>query len=485
MKNIVIDIGASSFRVMLCDYDGKTLSLSECARDKTPTVYSGGFLRWDMSKMGEAIVSAVRSLLSLHDDIDSVGICSFGVDYVYLDGDGKLVDEPISYRDEGNAKYAKMALQTLDQRTIYGHTGIQFLPFNTAFQLYRDKLIGRHGQRMLLISDYIAYLLCGESTNELTGLSTGALLDKDTLKPSKAILDGLGIDGSIFQRIVRPGETIGWVSGDILPPGSNRRVPVIAVNSHDTSSAVTALHIHGGSTAFLSCGSWALFGVKSDNFDVGDEAMEANFTNELMDDGVCFLKNINGMYLINQIYKAMKDIDASLRFPSSVSSFSKEDDTDVLLDVNDPLFANPIGILGKLHDYLEKTGQRRGDLTFVKLLNSFYRSLCLAVREEKEKLEAITGQRIERICLVGGASAVPVVVDYLASALGCEVLIGPKEATAMGNAMLQISALTGERMDSLREKASDGMAGKPPNAGLMKRFDDDYMRLRRLMEEKA
>ena len=146
MKNIVIDIGASSFRVMLCDYDGKTLSLSECSRDKTPTVYSGGFLRWDMSKMGEAIVSAVRSLLSLHDDIDSVGVCSFGVDYVYLDGDGKLVDEPISYRDEGNAKYAKMALQALDQRTIYGHTGIQFLPFNTAFQLYRDKLIGRHGQ---------------------------------------------------------------------------------------------------------------------------------------------------------------------------------------------------------------------------------------------------------------------------------------------------------------------------------------------------
>ena len=449
MKNIVIDIGASSFRVMLSDYDGKTLSLSECARDKTPTVYSGGFLRWDMSKTGEAIVSAVRSLLSQHDDIDSVGICSFGVDYVYLDGDGKLVDEPISYRDEGNAKYAKMALQAMHQRTIYGHTGIQFLPFNTAFQLYRDKLIGRHGQRMLLISDYIAYLLCGESTNELTGLSTGALLDKDTLKPSEAIIEGLGIDGSIFQRIVRPGETIGCVSDGILPPGSNRRLPVIAVNSHDTSSAVTALHIHGGSTAFLSCGSWALFGV------------------------------------INQIYKAMKDIDASLRFPSSVSSFSKEDDTDVLLDVNDPLFANPIGILGKLHDYLEKTGQRRGDLTFVKLLNSFYRSLCLAVREEKEKLEAITGQRIERICLVGGASAVPVFVDYLASALRCEVLIGPKEATAMGNAMLQISALTGEGMDSLREKASDGMAGKPPNAGLMKRFDDDYMRLRRLMEEKA
>ena len=359
MRNIVIDIGASSYRVMLCFADQGKVSLFEIARRKTPLKEQDGFLRWDIRSMGEHIKEEVGKLLSHDHGIDSIGICSFGVDYAYLDESGDLLDLPISYRDEKNALYAKKALEILPQKEIYAHTGIQYLPFNTLFQLYRDKQLGRSG-RLLMISDYIAYLLSGELSNELTGLSTGALIDKDTLFLSDDVLSPLGIDKGIFCPIKRPGEVIGYLKKEF----GDRAIPIIAVNSHDTSSAVSALHIEGDDSAFLSCGSWALLGVKKPSFDVSLKAMEANFTNELMDDGICFLRNINGMYLINQVFWALKEKDKRLRFPASIPFFAPADDTDILIDVDDPLLQSPVGILDKLSEYLEATGQRDDSLTF-------------------------------------------------------------------------------------------------------------------------
>lgn len=479
MRNIVIDIGASSYRVMLCFFDKERASLFEIARRKTPLKEVDGFLRWDLRAMGEHIKEEVKKLLSHDGGIDSLGICSFGVDYAYLDEGGDLLDLPISYRDEKNALCAEKALAIVPQEEIYRLTGIQYLPFNTLFQLYRDKSLGRKG-KLLMISDYIAYLLCGTLSNELTGLSTGALIDKDTLSISDGLLFPLGIDKGIFCPIKRPGEVIGYLKKEFGP----RRIPVIAVNSHDTSSAVSALSLQGEGSAFLSCGSWALLGMKKPSFNVLDKAREANFTNELMDDGVCFLKNINGMYLINQIFRALKEKDRRLRFPASISHFLPEDDTDILLDVDDPAFQSPLGILDKLSAYLKETGQSEEGLTFVKLLNAFYRSLALRIREEKEKLEAIEGKRITRLYLVGGASRVPVFVDYLSSATKAEVAIGPSEATALGNALIQIRALTGITMGELREKEAQGYGLRAPNIGMVDRFDRDYQRFIKLKEKR-
>lgn len=479
MRNIVIDIGASSYRVMLCFFDKGRASLFEIARRKTPLKEVDGFLRWDLRAMGEHIKEEVKKLLSHDSGIDCLGICSFGVDYAYLDEDGELLDLPISYRDEKNALYAEKALKAIPQKEIYAITGIQYLPFNTLFQLYRDKSLGRKG-KLLMISDYIAYLLTGELSNELTGLSTGALIDKDSLLISDDLLSPLGIDKGIFCPIKRPGEVIGHLKKEF----GERAIPVIAVNSHDTSSAVSALSLEGDDNAFLSCGSWALLGMKKPSFDVSGKAMEANFTNELMDDGVCFLKNINGMYLINQVFRALKEKDKRLRFPASISHFLPEDDTDILIDVDDPLLQSPVGILDKLSEYLEATGQRDDSLTFTKLLNGFYRSLALRIREEKEKLEAIEGRKIKQIYLVGGAARVPVFVDYLASAAKAEVVIGPSEATALGNALVQIHALTGITMGELREKEAQSYGRRAPNVGMVDRFDRDYQRFVKLKEKR-
>lgn len=482
MKNIVIDIGASSYRVMLSEFKDYKLTLKEIMRKKTLLFNDGEFLRWNIISMGDNILSAVKGIVDNEDDIESVGVCSFGVDYVYLKKDGTLLDQPIAYRDKQNETYASLVLNMLTQDEIYHEAGIQFLPFNTIFQLYRDKKLGRSGEKFLMISDYIAYLLTGETYNELTGLSTGAFIDKNTLGLSELIFKRLQLNKSIMQPIKKPGEVIGYLKSDI----SSKKIPVIAVNSHDTSSAVTSLNLkEDGSQAFLSCGSWALFGTKNLIFNTSFAAKNGNFTNELMDDGICFLKNINGMYLINEIYRAMRERQPDLLFPLSVKEFKEEEETEVLLDVDHPLFANPENILEKLTFYLEKTEQVEENLTIEKLLNAFYKSLCFQVRQQKEKLEELNNHKIEEIYLVGGAVDIPIYIKYLSAALNTKVKACFKEATAIGNAVTQMSSLKGVPPDEFRKNLEENGHFKVygPDQKLKQKFEKDYDRFKKLVEE--
>ncbi len=487
MKNIAIDIGASSYRVMLSYTDGVTLRLREEFREKTPIYMEDGFLRWGLEEMGKNIVHAVKRIVGREAKIDSIGICSFGVDYVYLDEKGQLLDLPISYRDEKNRYYAEKALEVVSQEEIYRHTGIQFLPFNTLFQLYRDNQIGRTGKTFLMIGDFIAYLLTGNKANEITDLSTGALLEADGSGLSEYLLSKFGIDKPIFPEMKKPGETIGYLKDELMPNRDIDPISVIAVNSHDTSSAVSSLDLEtDGEDAFLSCGTWALLGTKSSAYELGKKAMEANFTNSLMDDGICFLRNINGLYFSNRLFKAMREKDPSIMFPLGMDEFREGDYTGILLDIDDPLFHGAGDPEEALATYLIKTNQQRKNLTYRRFLSSFYVSLCLSVKDEFQRLQEVTGHKYKRLHLIGGASEAPIFARLLASALNAEVIIGAKEASATGNALIQISALTGESMDELRKKQRKTGTGKiyRPDETTIEWLNREYARFIRLKEER-
>lgn len=451
MKSIVIDIGASSYRVMLVCYQGHRFFYEELMREKTEAFFDGTYLRWNLTSLKDKVIDCIQKTLKTNEDVLSIGVCSFGVDYVYLDKDGRLIDEPISYRDEHNKEYAASALKVFSQEQIYEETGIQFLPFNTIFQLYRDQKIGRKGESFLMISDYLSYCLCGEKTNEITSLSTGAFIAAKTGKLSSQICEKFSIPSSLFQKVVKPGEQIGFLKEEYLPR-KGLKIAVIAVNSHDTSSAVTSLPLaKGEKEVFLSCGSWALLGKKKSEFTLTSLAQEKNFTNELMDDGVCFLKNVNGLYLINELYRAMKKIDSSLLFPSSMKVFAKEDETDLFLDVNDPLLSSPEELLSNWKKYLQKTSQN-DSYSFPQIVTSFYKCLTFALKEEVTHLEELEGEKFKKLYLVGGAADIPAFVQQFATLLEIPICCGCKEATALGNAMIQISSLEKIPIARLREE---------------------------------
>lgn len=451
MKSIVIDIGASSYRVMLVCYQNHRFFYEELMREKTEAFYDGMYLRWNLTSLKDKVIDCIQKTLKTSQDVQSIGVCSFGVDYVYLDKEGKLIDEPISYRDKHNEDYAASALKVFSQEDIYEETGIQFLPFNTVFQLYRDQKIGRKGESLLMISDYLSYCLSGEKTNEITALSTGALIAAKTGTLSSLICQKFTISPSLFRKVMRPGEQIGYLKEEYLPK-KGLKIPVIAVNTHDTSSAVTSLPLaKEREEAFLSCGSWALLGKKKTAFTLSSLAREKNFTNEWMDDGICFLKNVNGLYLINELYRAMKKEDPSLLFPSSMKAFTKEDETNLLLNVNDPLLSSPENLLSHWQEYLSQTKQN-SSYSFPQIVTSFYKCLAFALKEEVTHLETLEGEKIKKLYLVGGAADIPAFVQQFATLLGVPICCGCKEATALGNAMIQISSLEKIPMEKLREE---------------------------------
>lgn len=451
MKNIVIDIGASSYRIIICEMIENDFKLKEYSRYQTISFMNDNFLRWDIYDIVNKIKKDIKKILQKNNDITSIGVDSFGVDYVYLNDNNELIDLPISYRDNSNDLYANKVLNILNYEEIYKITGIQYLNFNTLFQLYRDKCINRVGSKFLMIADYINYILCGNLSNELTNLSTGSLIDKDNLYISEKLINKLELNKTIFQKIVKPGEVIGYLKKEYFSKNKERNIPVIAVNSHDTASAISALNLDISNSAYLSCGSWALLGVKNKEFFINNDILNGNFTNELMDDGVCFLKNINGMFLINQIFSHLNKIDKNYYIPRSVSNFKEEDETDILIDVNSKDFQNPDDILTKFYNYLIKTNQVVDfKLNRYKVLSILYKSLCLRIRVEFDKLQNILNKRISNLYLVGGASDIPIFNKYLASCLNIKIVSGLKEATTIGNSLIQFSTTQNKNINELR-----------------------------------
>lgn len=438
MKCISVDIGATSGRVMTVTFENGRFTYEEDKRFVNRIYQDGETLRWDFHLLLENIVSGIHEALKRHPDVVSLGIDTWAVDYGMLDREGRLLENPVCYRDTHTFQSRKELLKRMPFSEIYAIAGIQDLHFNTIYQLFGRRERLSKADRILMIPDLIAFFLGGQKRTEYTNLSTTSLFDPVKGEISERLLEAIGISRKIFPEIIYPGESYGFLSRSVFPE-LRRDIPILAAPTHDTASAV--LGTDGfGEFAYLSSGTWSLIGTELDKPIISEESMKANFTNELgYDRTVRFLKNTMGMFVANEVRKNFMDLDDPIPVETIVPLVEAAPDLDVYIDPDDPSLETPGDMIHKINAYLERTGQRKLE-DKGSFLRVIYQSMALNYRRALELLCRLRGKAFETLIIVGGGNQAEVLNRDTACATGLRVETGPIEATVLGNAMAQMIA---------------------------------------------
>jgi rhamnulokinase len=436
---LAVDLGAESGRVVLGRFDGRHVSLEEIHRFPNLPVRLPDGLHWDvlriLSEIKEGLAKAVRG-----EEIEGIGVDSWGVDFGLLDRDGALVSNPYHHRDSRTEGMVDEALRLASQKEIYGTTGIQFLPINTLYQLLamRGSPLLEAAETMLLIPDLINYWLTGEKACEYTNATTTQLLDLKTGGWSPDLLNKLDLPSGLFSPVVSPGTEL----GPVLPQVAEEigaGPPIFAVASHDTASAVVAVPADGRDFAYISSGTWSLVGVETRSPVVTQEAIEANFTNEGGFAGSTrFLKNVMGLWLLQECRRqwAREGHEYSYEELARIAEGAR---SGPLVDPDHPAFLTPGDMTARIRRFCEETGQTPPEepAAFARCI---FESLALKYASAIEQAQNLTGQKIGTVNVVGGGSQNDLLCRLTADASGLPVVAGPVEATAMGNVMVQAFA---------------------------------------------
>lgn len=419
-----VDLGATSGRVMVGRVGRDELTLEPIARfPNGPVTGADGHLHWEFERLFAAVRVGLEDALG--HGIASVGIDSWAVDYGLLDAHGHLLGEPHHYRDERTLAAVDRVHAIAPFEALYRRNGLQFLPFNTLYQLASDDLAA--ARTMLLIPDLIGRLLTGRSVAERTNASTTGLLGVRSGEWDDGLIETLGLPRYLFPELVDPGAVVGqWRPG----------VDVIAVGSHDTASAVVAVPATDPDFAYISCGTWGLVGVELAEPVLTDEARTANFTNEGGVDGrVRFLHNVMGLWLLNETLAEWGGdlqplLEAAGQVTGAVPTF----------DPNDPVFVAPGAMQGRIESWLRERGQPVPG-SRAELVRSILESLAVAFAEAVADASRLSGKPVSVIHVVGGGSQNALLCRLIAERSGLPVLAGPVEATALGNVLVQGRAL--------------------------------------------
>lgn len=443
-KMLAIDLGASSGRGIVGSFDGNRLSLRENHRFSNDPVHLNGRFYWDILRIFHEIKQSIQRTVLDGDQVASIGIDTWGVDYGLLDRAGRLLSVPVHYRDERTANAQALVDRVVPAEELYATAGIQTLAFNTVYQLAVEQEEAPEqlalAQRMLNIPDLLNYFLTGTMANEYTILSTGALLDANTRDYAYSILDRLGFPRRLFGPVVQPGTDLGTLLPQVQGETGKTEARVLTVASHDTASAVIAVPTQEKDFLYISSGTWSLMGTELDAPLINAETRAANFTNE---GGACgtirFLKNIMGLWMIQESRRQWKREGKDYSF-AQMEAWAKESQAfRSLIDVDDPSFATPGNMPERIRTYCQKTGQPVPE-TVGEVVRCIYESLALKYRSVAERTMALTGKQARGIHVVGGGTKDHFLSQMTADACGIPVLAGPEEATAIGNLMMQLMA---------------------------------------------
>jgi len=436
MKVLAVDIGASSGRFIVVDYNKGFLLKEETYRFSNAMEYCDGKLEWNFDSLIKNIKTGLRITLNKHSDIVSVGVDTWAVDYGKLDVKGTLISNPVAYRDERNEKAAKELLKTCKYETIYCNSGIQFLNFNTLFQLYAEKK--ESFDKVLLIPDLINYFLTGEKRTELTNLSTTALYNPITRDYSEENFKLIGFSKNIFPQIIFPSTLVGKIKKELCDEEGIYQIPVIAVGSHDTASAIASINL-SDHTAYLSSGTWSLLGVELSYPIINEMSYKYNYTNEIgLNHSVRFLKNIMGLFIVQELKKDFEKTDKKISFQTMQDEAKKIDNNDIYIDIDDELFQKPGDMLCKYYRYLDKTNQQQNNISIGQIVRSIYESMAFKYVEKMNELELITQDKKNKLIVVGGGINAKLLNQLIANALNIIVETGETEATVYGNAIAQL-----------------------------------------------
>ncbi|MFE9443646.1 rhamnulokinase family protein [Streptomyces sp. NPDC006602] len=430
-----VDLGASSGRVMVGRVGTDSLELTEAHRFPNRPVRVPEGLRWDILGLYGGVLEGLRAA----DQVDSVGIDSWAVDYGLLDADGALLGNPVHYRDARTEGVAEKVWATVPAEELYAATGLQFAPFNTLYQLAaaRSSAHLAYAKRLLLIPDLLTYWLTGEQGTELTNASTTQLIDPRTREWSYDLASRLGIDLGLFAPLRQPGDAAGVLRPQVLEEtGLNGPVPVTAVGSHDTASAVAAVPAGGERFAYICTGTWSLAGLELDAPVLTEESRAANFTNELGLDGtVRYLRNIMGLWLLQECVRAWGDPDLGALLLDAAKAPALRS----VVDAGDAAFLAPGRMPERIAEACRVSGQPVPESP-AEITRCILDSLALAHRRAVEDAQRLADHPVDVVYVVGGGTRNALLCQLTADACGLPVVAGPTEAAALGNVLVQARA---------------------------------------------
>ena len=436
---LAIDIGASSGRHMIAYEENGNLLLKEIYRFPNQVKKKGEHLIWDIVQLKEHVIEGLKRCKELNMIPISIGIDTFGVDYVLLDEKGAIIKDVFSYRDARTIRSKQLYEKENNPVTLFMKTGIQPQSFNTLYQLYDDKMSGRTKEvhQILMLPSYLNYVLTGKAHNEYTISTTTGMINVENQSWDLDILSSLNIKKEQMADIVMPGKILGTLTKEISEEiGFESTVCVIP--SHDTASAVTG-SFADSDTIFLSSGTWSLIGVLLKNPIVTKESLQAGFTNEgNMHGEVRFLKNIMGLWMIQEL---RKEIDPNMSFESIILEANKYFDYEQVFDVNDPSLLAPKSMKKAIIALLAKQGN--APTTNGQIFYSVYHSLAKSYAKAVLEIESITQKTFKSINIVGGGSQNTLLNALTKAYTKKELILGPIEATALGNIKTQILAIKG------------------------------------------
>lgn len=455
-----VDLGAESGRVTAVGFDGAALDLRIVNRFANRPRMSDGLLRWDAEGLWSSITGGLGELSRGDVPIAAVGVDTWGVDYGLLDAGGALLDDPVCYRDDRGAVALDRALAAVGPERLYDATGVQILSINALFGLMAD--VAEHPDRLrrartlLMMPDVFHHRLAGSRVSEYTAVSTSGAYDMAANRWATELLGDLGIPTHMLPEVVPPGTDVGQVRGDVAS-GAMSGTRVILPPGHDTASAVVATPFRDPGAVFISSGTWSLVGVEIPQAVVGEASRAANLTNEGGYDGsIRLLRNVMGLWILQECRRYWAQQGHDLSYPEIAAAAEAETGLRSIIDPDDAVFLAPGDMPTRIRGYCSRTGQPVPD-TIGEIARCVVDSLAASYRAVVDDLAAVTGTRAPSISVTGGGANHRLLAQLTADATGLPVHCGPTEATALGNAAVQLVSL-GELsgLDQIREVIAAG-----------------------------
>ena len=438
-KVLAVDFGATSGRAMLCSFDGNKIDIQELHRFDNSPVQINGTLYWDILRLYHELKTGIVKA-KLAGGFDCIGIDTWGVDFALMDKNGDMLANPVHYRDRRTEGMQNETFAVVPREEIYRATGIQFLDFNTVYQLmylknHRPDDYAR-ADKFLMIPDLLAYFLTGVQACERTVASTGQLVDPRTGDWAWELIDKLGLRRSLFPKIIGSGERYGMLSPAVCEELQVPPVPVIAVCCHDTASAVASVPTESRDFAYISCGTWSLLGTELDTplFTCPDYTNELGYGNT-----VRYLKNIMGLWIINESKRTWDKQGRNLGYGEIAALAEKEEGGKFIFDVNDDEFMYPGDMPEKVRQWFIARGKPAPE-GVGQIARAIYDSIAECYRVATDGLVRLTGKK-DALHMIGGGINATLLCKLTADATRLPVIAGPAEATVMGNAAVQLMSL--------------------------------------------
>ena len=441
---LAMDFGASSGRGILGSYDGEQLVLKEIHRfENGPHKGADGHLHWDAAQLFAEIVASIKRVTEGGVALDGIGIDTWGVDYGLIDANGELMAPPYHYRDARTDTMMDEVFARVPRAEVFEQTGLQFMSLNTLFQLADEikRPALKQAKTLLFMPDLFNYLLTGQARCERSIASTSQCYNPRTRDWAHPLLQALGLDTIPWAPFIESGTVLGTLTPALAEETGAGPVPVLSITGHDTASAVAAVPAASQHWAYLSSGTWSLMGLELQEPLITDMSLKYNFTNEIgHNNTVRFLKNIAGLWLLQECRRAWKEHGEALHWDALDAEAEAAEPFRTVLDPDDPAFLNPGDMPARIQAWCREQGQPVPE-TQGQFVRAILEGLALRYRWVIERLEEMSGRPIEVLHIVGGGSRNKLLNRFTASATGKLVLAGPGEATATGNILVQMLGL--------------------------------------------